>query len=140
MASRTRSIDRFSASTRVLAPVRANRDGIEATTFARLSYMVADRWVASADVSHTRFLLTKDSHDRVLADRWGVRYGLSATYYLEDHLELDLFLYEDQGHDAFASLGGTYQRYGQVVLAATYRILGRFAAPGIIPAESLRGR
>lgn len=127
-----------SASSQVQTPVRSNRDGVLVSDFARLAYMVADRWVASAEVFHTRSLLTKDSHGVVFDDRWLVDYGVSASYYLEDHLALSLFLRENQGHDTLSGSGGAFQRFGSVLLAMTYRIMGRFDAPGVIPAETLR--
>jgi hypothetical protein len=126
------------ASARVLAPVRENREGVQVTSSVSLAYVMSDRWVASADVGHTRSLLT-DSADQPFEDRWAVDYGVSASYYLEDHLQLNLFLREDQVRDALAGpTGGIYQRFGRVFAALSYRILGRFSAPGAIPAETLR--
>jgi hypothetical protein len=125
------------ASSRVLFPIRRNREGFLVSGQGALAYMVADRWVVTTDVVHMRSL-QKGKDDQVLDDFWTVAYGIDATYYLEDDLQLSLLLREEQSRRTF-SFDKPYQRNGLFILALSYRILGRFAAPGVIERETIRG-
>jgi hypothetical protein len=121
-------------SSQVTVPVRRHRDGFQTVNHAGLSWMVADRWAASASVSHLRSFI-QGLDDELLDDRWLVDYGIDLSYYLEDHVQIGLFLGEDQRHEA---PGDRYSRDGRAQLMIGYRILGGFSAPGLIPAETLR--
>jgi hypothetical protein len=103
---------------------------------ARLSWMVADRWEASGSGAYDREFV-QDHAKGVLNDEWSWNYGVSGTWYIEDRLQLTLSAQETQAHSGASPFGGNQYRSGGVTLALTYRILGGFGAPGLIPHESL---
>src|SRR5262249_21175504 len=102
------------------------------------TYMVSDRWFATAFVAQDRVVAKDAKQDLVLDDHWLVGYGASANYYLEDRLVLSATVAEDQYHQTgpYTGFSGGY-RQARVALSLSYRILGRFEAPGIIPAQGL---
>jgi len=120
-------------------PMREGIGGTLASAEGRLSWMIADHWEASGFADYQRLLLQDQTS--TLDDRWSWIYGLSATWYIQDQLQLTVFAREQQMHQQipsfFSPAGATYTRAGSISLALTYRILGGFGAPGLIPHESL---
>jgi outer membrane scaffolding protein for murein synthesis (MipA/OmpV family) len=70
-------------------------------------------------------------------DQSDVSYGASLSWYLEDHLQLVAGAADDQFHQR--GVNNYSQRSQQFTFALTYRFMGSFAAPGLMPAENLRG-
>jgi hypothetical protein len=100
--------------------------------------MIADHWEANGFVDYDRSLLQDETS--TLDDRWSWVYGLSATWYIQDQLQLTFFAREqqvDQQPLSFTNPSHGYTRAGSISLALTYRILGGFGAPGLIPHESI---
>lgn len=128
-------------SAQFLVPTRARPYGFELRTWGRLAWLMTDRWIVSGSVSQARTLLQDDSStfgDPVRdEDSWSWSYALGATYYFEDRLGMTLRLDESQFHLASSYQQSLIQRSGQISLALSYRILGSFDAPGLIPHEGL---
>ncbi len=122
------------ASARVLLPVQPHRSGVEVTSSGALDWMVADRWVAAASFAQSRHLLHRGGD--VLEDDWSWFYGVSLSYFLEDHLQVTLATQEVQDHLSFG-VDDIFDRSGHFSLSIGYRILGRFGAPGLIAAEAI---
>ncbi|HET9325727.1 MAG TPA: hypothetical protein VFQ05_03045 [Candidatus Eisenbacteria bacterium] len=121
-----------------LFPTRSGVDGTLGSASGRLSWMLADHWEASGFLNYNRFLLQNDVD--TVDDRWSWLYGVSATWYVQDRLQLTILASEQQSNRKLSSgfmIGDQYVRAGAVSLALTYRILGGFGAPGLIPREAL---
>jgi len=119
-------------------PTREGIGGVLASAEGRLSWMIADHWEANGFVDYDRSLLQDETS--TLDDRWSWVYGLSATWYIQDQLQLTFFAREqqvDQQPLSFTNPSHGYTRAGSISLALTYRILGGFGAPGLIPHESI---
>jgi hypothetical protein len=127
----------------VLAPLRPQDDGFQVSSNGAATMLISDRWFASLFWSQLRNVRRDTDTDITRDDSWQIQYGLNATWYIEDRLQLvagatDL----QESQNAWYSLGGPFNYFRhtqQFSLALTYRFMGSFAAPGLIPAENLAG-
>jgi len=117
---------------------------IRATTSVKLTYLVADRWVASGTVQHQR-LIEEYSYPRYdrreRTDSWTVSVGANVQYFVEDRLSLALSLSHSQGRTAYEHTGYdptvSYTRSNMAMLGISYDFLGVMEAPGLIPRATL---
>lgn len=124
---------------RVLFPLRESySQGMTTLAAGNLSWMVSDRWEVAGSASYQRG--QAGNQDSPQPDSWSWRYGIQATWYVEDRLALTFNVDEIQwkidypGSDPLQS--DPYQRSAQLSLGLSYRILGGFEAPGLIPRET----
>jgi hypothetical protein len=79
-------------------------------------------------VNHQRLIDRAGGPGAALAsDAWAVYYGASASFYLEDRVQLRLALNEQQ---QARNSGSASDRALNFVLGISYRIAGRLAVPG----------
>jgi hypothetical protein len=129
-----------------LTSVRKEEDGFQVSTNGTASTLISDRLVARAGWIQQRSTSRDVSSDVILDDSWRWRFFVSASYYLEDHLEVQGAISDDQLHQRIPLIvfgsplpSTVYQRNQQFSLALTYRFMGSFAAPGLMAAENLAG-
>jgi hypothetical protein len=127
------------ASARVLAPLRKQETELFAGAQARLVWLVADRWAGGPNVS-IDWLDWDRRTGPTAGDRTTWFYGGSIEYYIEDRVTLFVSATEVQrkvrGGAGGGGLGtdGSYVRDGRVSVGFSYRLSGRFAAPGFFEA------
>jgi hypothetical protein len=92
------------------------------TSAATASWIVADRWLASATLSH--FRITD-------GNLWSVSYGANLTWFIENHLSLGL-----AGFTGQTSQPLTFDRTYQLALSLGYQFAGSIESPGL--AEPIR--
>jgi hypothetical protein len=108
-------------------------------THAGLTWIVADRWLATATARHLR-TVDQSSDGATSEDGWLVSAEMGLSYFLEDRLTLSLRAQENQSEMRWgAGPSGVvrgFNRAGRVLLSLDYRFAGRFHAPGIgLPAS-----
>jgi len=125
-----------------LAPVRKEDSGFQVMTVADGAMLISDRLVARIGWDQNRIVRRDASTDVTQQDSWEVIVSGSASYYLEDHLQLQAGVSDDQYHHRDSLTGSPFvasQRSQQFFLVLTYRFMGSFAAPGLMAAENLAG-
>ena len=116
------------ASQQLSVPLQRQRDGMELDGSAQLTWIVAERWLAQGFVNHQRLIDRAGGPGAALAsDSWAISYGASASFYLEDRVQLRLGVDERQ---QARNSGSASDRALNFVLGVTYRIAGRLAVPG----------
>jgi hypothetical protein len=128
----------------ILFPQDNTSKAIRAKSSVTLTYLVADRWVASAVVQHQR-LIEEYSYPRYdwreRTDSWSVNVGASVQYFVEDRLSLVLTLSHSQGRTAWEMTDHdpevSYRRSNAAMLGIAYDFLGVLEAPGLIPRATL---
>jgi hypothetical protein len=120
------------AANAALFPLRREDDGMGLTSNAVLSFIVADRWLASGFVSHRREIRKDARTSLLLNDEWDLGVGASLLLYLEDRAQLRLSISDFQGRASTRGSDGSFRRNGGVSLGITYRFLGGVDAPGIL--------
>jgi hypothetical protein len=131
----------FDASSVVLFPQLSGRNAIDATSTARVTYLIADRWVAQVNGSHQRqHIQSRHRSESSWVDLWQVQANGMVAYYLEDCLSANLtYTYYQQGGNGLSSydrMGRFFSRSNNVSIGLTYHVLGGLDAPGL--ARSIR--
>lgn len=120
---------------RFLIPLReTSSNGNRLQGVASLSWMVSDRWEISGSGVYQRSEAGNGEKAQPESSQW--LYRLQGTWFIEDRLSLSLNASETQWRFEFGSTGSSFRRSGQLSLQMTYRILGGFEAPGLIPRET----
>lgn len=131
----------FDLRSQVTAPVRPGERGLDASSDAAATWLVADRWEAQAFFSHARQWLVPRGNLPDLESSWDVRAGAELGWYLEDRVRVSASIVQSQSRDYYYREdrpGGpqytnrTYLRDTRFFLGITYRFLGRLAAPGLM--------
>ena len=117
------------ASARAALPLDHRDVSMEVTGSASIGWIVADRWIASANVSDHWFDAAR-TRGPSLGDSGTWVFGASVAYYLEDRLLLRLDATEDQT-SRLSDTGAESTHNGKVLLGLTYRLRGTFDAPGL---------
>jgi hypothetical protein len=100
----------------------------------RASYVIAERWGASARVAHRRETV---GDDLTLWEGWFFTAGIDVVYDIEDHLQAVLSIADQQSHFDGSD---TFSRNQRVSLGLSYLFSGGLDAPGLIdPVRPLRG-
>jgi hypothetical protein len=128
----------------ILFPQNNTSKAIDAQSSLTLTYLVADRWVASGVVRHQRFI-EEHSYPRYdwqeRTDSWSVSVGAGVQYFVEDRLSLILSLSHSQGHtireERDVDPAVFYGRSNAAMLGISYDFLGVLEAPGLIPRATL---
>lgn len=120
-------------------PTAQIKSGLDAFVAGALTYTIADRWLATAQVAQDRSYVTPKNSSVVPVDHWEVRYGGTLQYYLEDRTVIQLGASSSELHDRNSSffLASGYERLLQVVFAVTYHFSGSLAAPGLMSPSRL---
>ncbi len=135
----------FDARSQVTAPVRPGERGLNATSNAAVTWLVADRWEAQAFVSHARQWFAPRDDRPLLDDSWDVGAGAELGWYLEDRVRLSASIVQSQRRDySYWTYPGwertrrTYARDTRFLLGISYRFLGSLDAPGLVaPVRSI---
>jgi len=114
------------AQTRVTTPLQHVSEGLEAATSAAASYVIADRWLASAIAAHGRTLVKDD--DQVLLDEWAVAFQARVTYYIENRLRAMVGIGTTQRRDR--RFGDEWQGSERFDIGLTYAFMRGLDAPG----------
>ena len=109
----------------VLAPVRSEDDGFLVSTEGHLAWLVADRWLAQASVQQFREI--RETNNLTVRDDWWWSYGVGLVYYFEDRFAVQLAASEQQSDQSSVNY-----RFSNISLGVTYRLMGRFRAPGMM--------
>ena len=128
----------------VLFPQDNTSNALRATTSVVLTYLVADRWLASGTVQHQR-VIEEHSYSRYRqqerTDSWTVSVGASVQYFVEDRLSLTLSLSHDQRRAIWEEKDSEpsvfYGRSNVAMIGVSYDFLGVLEAPGLIPRATL---
>jgi hypothetical protein len=104
----------------------------------QLSYIVSDHWLGAAFVNH--FWSDEDRTQGPTAnDRWAWTFGVSADYFIEDHIAIGATLQENQNWTRGAPNypsgfpSHSYDRRDHASIGVSYRFAGWFRAPGLYP-------
>ena len=136
----------FDLRSQVTTPVRPGERGINASTEAAVTWLVADRWEAQAFFTHARQWLAPRGGRPLLDNSWDARAGAELGWYVEDRVRVSASIVQSQirrhyYREAYRGLqvtNRTYVRDARFFLGITYRFLGRLDAPGLIgPARSM---
>jgi hypothetical protein len=122
------------ASLRAEASVASKRHGFSERAAGSAMFIVADRWLASASLSHQRIVERHASRDYA-RDGWALENAASLAYWLNDHLDLNLSLRQAWSHyrrDPYFYRGfGSRGQYGQASVGIGYRFASFTEVPGI---------
>jgi hypothetical protein len=122
------------ATTQATCPARPGERGLDVSNRASVSWLVADRWSASADLSQfRRYFQPPGPGVTLTTDAWQTRAGAGIAYYLEDRTTLSLAVSQLQARSQQVySSGRSFSRESYFSLGVSYRFLGRLDAPGLI--------
>ena len=128
------------ASNQTLFPLRKEEGGLTATSQASATFMIADRWLANAGLTHARWLqkATVNGVEQVLRDTWSLFYGGRVDYYLEDRVALTLGINGEYGHANQGPVTGENSNVA-IVLGVSYRLMGRYHAAGLLDPVNVTG-
>ena len=134
-----RSALQVDASGQALIGLRTTDLSLPVHADAEVAYLVSERWLASATLSHD--LARRRSNLRATgADHAYWTYGLSVGFYLQDRLLLSATAFDTQDWTRGSrSVSHRFNRNGGVDLSVTYRVAGRFSAPGYFTGPGERG-
>ena len=121
------------ALTQTLIPLRAEENGFQLANQGAVSYLIADRWLASAGVGHSRRVRenTVNGNQFMEEDAWGVFGFARADYYLEDRLSFGVGFSASEDHFRGTFETNEFRSIG-VNLGVNYRFIGRYHAPGLL--------
>ena len=130
----------FDLRSQVTTPVRPGERGLDASSNAGVTWLVADRWEAQAFFSHARQWLAPRDGDPLLENSWAVHAGAELGWYLEDRVRVSASIvqfqqqdrYYREAHPGLQYSNRTYVRDTHFFLGLTYHFLGRLDAPGLI--------
>lgn len=117
----------------VAAPARPGETGLHALSGAGATWLVADRWLASAKLTHSRDTFKPRGGQSYVEDSWKVNYGIQLGWYVEDHTQIAASLVQSQTRSnvfSFPALPG-FSRDTRVTIGFSYRFLGALDAPGL---------
>jgi hypothetical protein len=118
---------------RVTAPARPGETGLHAQSAASVSWLVADRWLATAKLSHSRDSFKPRLGASYVEDSWRVIGGIQLGWYVEDHTQLVASVAQSQGRlrvFGFPEFPG-FSRDTWFSVGVGYRFLGALDAPGL---------
>lgn len=115
------------ALTRVTTPLQRVSEGLDAASSIVASYIIADRWAASATAAHNRTLVKDD--DGVLLDEWDVTFGARVTYYIENRLRATAGISTAQRRDR--RFERVWQGSDRFDIGLTYAFMRGLDAPGL---------
>ncbi len=126
------------ATTQATCPARPGERGLDVSNRASVSWLVADRWSASADLTQfRRYFQPPGTGVALTTDAWQTRAGAGIAYYLEDRTTLSLAVSQAQTRSQRVDASGrSFSRDSYFSLGISYRFLGRLDAPDLI--EPLR--
>jgi hypothetical protein len=123
----------FDFASAVTAPARPGERGLHASSAASATWLVADRWLAMATLSHSRDYFEPRGASSLAEDSWSTKYRLQLGWYLEDHFQVSASLTEGQGRNNVTTFPylQAYSRERRLVVGFSYRFLGALDAPGL---------
>jgi hypothetical protein len=118
---------------RVLVPVREEDTELVGGATADFAWMVADRWLARTQARY-QWLDTDRRTGATPGDRWDWVFGFELDYYLENRATLFAIAFDRQSSQRGGQPGfgptDSYARDRGISVGITYRLAGRYAAPG----------
>ncbi len=125
----------FDLTSEVTAPVRRGERGLAAASQGNATWLVADRWLASARLIHSRTYFRPRGGSSFTQNNWTTLYILQLGWYVEDHVQVSASYQESQTRDNSLGLplSSYYSRDRRVSIGLAYRFLGALDAPGLIP-------
>ncbi len=108
------------------------------STFAAVRAIATDRWVATAFTSYSRSI--REDRARSIRSAWRADYGANLTFFLEDHVQLQLSVSQNQGRVRDPNLTEPlYNRATGATLGLRYRLRGGLDLPGVIRSVRVPG-
>jgi hypothetical protein len=106
-----------------------SQDGVRFISTGSVRWIVADRWLAGADLGYLRSTVGD-------GNVWVVNGTAYLDWYIENRLRLRLQAAEQQHREEF--FFSSFRRFHGISLSLGYRFAGRLEAPGLMEAVSAR--
>ncbi len=130
----------WDASGSIAFPIRTGDSGLRTSSAMSLDWIIADRWLAGARVTSERsYLHHGDNPTRTLEDGWRSSFGLSTSYFVEDHVSINVSYQtlQNRRRTKFQDRQ-SYNLQNVFQLGVNYRFFGRLDAPGVMESMQLR--
>jgi hypothetical protein len=125
-------------ATEALLPMRADEHGFSVASGGDVTWLIADRWKWSVDLSHSRAVFEPRHSDRLQYDDWSVTWSSVLGFYIEDRTDLYVELRQNQARQVWQSMDSTrYGRDTSFSLGLRYRFMGGYDGPRLIQVEEM---
>jgi hypothetical protein len=119
-----------------LVNLRPEQRAVQEAAAASATFILADRWLASANLAHSR-TVNEDPPGTTLADSWFFRGGASCEYWVSDHVDLNLQFEQTWSKrlspylEPPTVLAERHEQFGRLSFGLGYRFAGFTEIPGI---------